>query len=111
MPSPVILILLGIVGWGLWQALQPRSLFVIKLVRGEPRVIRGTVTRAFLGQIKELCDHHGVRRGTVRGELRAAGVGLDLRGPFPPECRQQMRNIWVNSGWSGGPSQRRRSKS
>ncbi|MGO9599530.1 MAG: DUF3634 family protein [Isosphaeraceae bacterium] len=110
MPSPVILILLGIVGWGLWQALQPRCLFVIKLVRGEPRVIRGTVTRAFLGQIKELCEHHGVSRGTVRCQFRAAGVGLDLRGPFPPECRQQMRNIWVNSGWSGGPSQRRRAR-
>ncbi|MGZ3487977.1 MAG: DUF3634 family protein [Isosphaeraceae bacterium] len=103
-------ILLAVVGYGLWQALQPPCLFVIRVVQGQPRAIHGMVTRAFLGQIKELCDQHGVRRGTVRGQLRGAGITLDLRGPFPPECRQQMRNLWVNTGWSGGPSFRRRSR-
>ena len=30
-------------------------------------MVRGKVTRAFLQQIGETCDHHGVRHGVVRG--------------------------------------------
>jgi hypothetical protein len=103
----ITLTLLGLVGWGIWQACQPRSVFVIRIEGGEPRAVRGTVTKAFLGEVRELCRHHGVTRGSVRGQLRGTRIALDLRGPFPPVCRQQLRNVWAISGWSAGRPPRR----
>jgi hypothetical protein len=108
MHSLVTLALLGLIGWGVWQACQARSIFVIRIEGGHPRVLRGTVTRAFLNQISELCHHHGITRGTVLGRVRGSQISLELKGPFPPACRQQMRNMWVVSGWSAGRTKTRR---
>ncbi len=98
----VTLALLGLIGWAIWLACQPRSVFVIRIEGGQPRVVRGTATKAFLAEIRALCLHHGVTQGTVRGEVHGSQIGLNLRGPFPPACRQQLRNVWVMSGWSPG---------
>jgi hypothetical protein len=105
----VTMALLGLIGWGIWQALQPRSAFVIRVELGQPRVVRGTVTKAFLGEIRALCQHHDVSHGTVRGQVKGAGIGLDLQGPFPPAFRQQLRNVWAMCGWSAGRPAGRRS--
>jgi hypothetical protein len=102
------LALLGLIGWAIWQACQPRDAFVIRLERGEPRVVRGTVTKAFVGEVRALGRHHGVRHGTIRGQVRGNQIGITLQGPFPPEYRQQLRNIWGMSGWSAGRSHGRR---
>jgi hypothetical protein len=104
----ITLALLGLVGWGVWQALQPRSIFEVRIERGSPRVVRGTVTRAFLRRIGEACLDHGVARGAVRGRLRGSQITLDFKGPFPPACCQQLRNYWVIAGWSSGPTKGRR---
>ena len=101
------LALLGMIGWGVWQALQPRSVFVVKVDRGVPRVTHGHVTRAFLASIGEACRHHGVTRGTVRGKAHGNQIALEFRGDFPAPCRQQLRNVWVMSGWAAGRSRRR----
>jgi hypothetical protein len=98
----VSLALVGLVGWAVWKACQPRSVFRIRIDAGEPRVVSGTVTKSFLGEIRDLCQHHGVTKGTILGQPRGTQIALELRGPFPPECRQQLRNIWVMSGWSAG---------
>lgn len=94
------------VGWGVWRALQPRSTFVVKVVNGVPRVTQGNVTRAFLSSVGDACRHHGVIRGTIRGQAQGNQVSLDFHGDFPAPCRQQLRNIWVMSGWAGGRSRR-----
>jgi Protein of unknown function (DUF3634) len=104
----ITLALLGLIGWGIWRACQPRLAFVIRLEEGRPRVVQGTVTKAFLGEIRQLCMHHGVTRGIVRGQVRGTQIALELRGPFPPEYRQQLRNIWAMSGWSAGRAARKR---
>ena len=101
------LALLGLIGWGVWQACRPRSVFVVEVEDGIPRVIRGRVTRAFLSSIHEACRHHDVTRGSIRGRAHGDQVALDFRGAFPDACRQQLRNVWVISGWSSGPRGKR----
>lgn len=97
--SLISVVLLSLLGWGIWQACQPRYAFVIQLERGRPRVARGYVTKAFLNEVRELCHFHGVARGAVRGRRRGAQIALEVSGPFSPECRQQLRNLWGISGW------------
>jgi hypothetical protein len=104
----IALVLAGIVGWALWQVYQPRSVFVVRLADGHPRIVRGTVTRAFLSQVDEICQHHGVTEGTIRGQERGNQIALEMRGPFSPACRQQIRNLWVMSGWAAKSANRRR---
>jgi hypothetical protein len=104
----VTLLLLGLIGWGLWQACQPRSVFVVRIENGTPKAVRGAVTRAFLGAVAESCHQHGVVRGVVMGKAHGRQIALEFKGDFPTACRQQIRNVWVNSGWSapGGKTRR-----
>ncbi|MFO0887869.1 MAG: DUF3634 family protein [Isosphaeraceae bacterium] len=94
--------LLGVVGFAIWRACAPRAAFVIRLRSGEPHVVRGRVTTSFLAEVRDLCRHHGVARGSIRGLPRDGRIALDLRGPFPPAFRQQLRNVWAITGWSAG---------
>jgi hypothetical protein len=102
------LLLFGLIGWAILRACHRRPVFVIRIQEGQPRVVRGTVTKAFLGEIRALCLHHGVTRGTVRGQIHGNQIGLDLSGPIPPEYKQQLRNVWVMSGWSTARHLKRR---
>ena len=89
-----------LVAWGLWTACRPRSSFVVRIDAGVPRVARGKVTNAFVQEIGEVCNRHGVSRGTVRGIAKGCRIALVFSGRVPEPCRQQLRNIWNLSGWS-----------
>jgi hypothetical protein len=102
-----LLALVLIVVWGLYSAVQPRPVFVVRVEDGKARAVRGKVTPAFLQQIGETCDRHAVRRGVVRGVANGSRIALAFSGDIPPSCRQQLRNIWHLSGWSAGPSRSR----
>jgi hypothetical protein len=99
--------LAALAAWGLWTALRPRSVFVVRIKGGVPRVVRGTVTRAFLLQIGETCKRHGVSRGSVRGVAKGQTIAIACAGSMPPACQQQLRNLWALSGWSAVPRVRR----
>jgi hypothetical protein len=95
-----ILLQLGVaalVAWALWTALRPRSAFVVRVRGGAPQVIRGTVSRAFLHEIGETCTRHGVTDGLVRGVVTRGRVALAFSTGIPPHCRQQLRNLWVQT--------------
>jgi len=104
----VTLLLLGLIVWALWQACQPRSIFVVRIDNGTAKVVRGVVTRAFLGAVAESCHHHGVVRGAVIGKAHGRQIALEFKGGFPAACRQQLRNVWVNTGWSAPQGKPRR---
>jgi hypothetical protein len=91
-----------VVAWGVWSACQPRPIFVVRVQDGIPRVVRGKVTQAFLHQIGETCDRHGVTHGVVRGVANGSRIALTFSADIPAACRQQLRNIWNLSGWSAG---------
>jgi len=93
-----LLALVLIVVWGLFSALQPRPVFVVRVEAGKVRLVRGKVSQAFLQQIGETCDRHGVRRGVVRGVANGSRIALTFSGAIPPNCRQQLRNLWHLTG-------------
>jgi hypothetical protein len=93
-------LLLAAVGGAIWAATRPRSAFLVRLVDGSPRAVRGKVTAAFLAEIRDVCRRHCVNSGAIRGVMRNGRIALSFSGPFPPGCQQQLRNTWVAQGWS-----------
>jgi hypothetical protein len=100
--------LAALVVWALWTALRPRSAFIVRIKGGVPRVAEGTVTRAFLQEIAETCERHGVSHGVVRGVVKGQRITLAFPRGMPPPCQQQLRNIWALSGWSVGTRRKQR---
>jgi Protein of unknown function (DUF3634) len=96
----VPLLLFSAVAVAVWWAATQRSAFVVRLVDGSPRAVRGKVTSAFLGEIGDVCRRHAVASGTIRGVVRQGRIALSFSGSFPPGCRQQLRNVWSAQGWS-----------
>jgi hypothetical protein len=86
----------------LWHAGQARSLFVVRLARGEPRAAAGTVTRAFLAEVRAIATRHGVTRGRIAGVEQGTDIRLVFSRHFPPVSRQQLRNWWGIHGWRAG---------
>ena len=95
----LFLILAAMVVWAIWRAGQPRRIFVVKVRAGEPQVIAGTVTPAFLQQLREIAGVHGVKKATVRGVARGRRIALQFSQQFPGSACQQLRNWWAISGW------------
>jgi hypothetical protein len=93
---PVKLAVLGAVAWAVWKLVQPRSVFVIDLVDGDPRVTSGKVTPAALNQLASICREQGVLRGRIRGVMRRdRSVALRFSREFSPGVQQQIRNWWA----------------
>lgn len=101
-PQAILLLGAGVVVWALWRSAQGRALFVIKIVKGEPRSTAGTVTRAFLGEVREIAALHGVMRGRVAGVQSGTQIRLEFSDDFPQAGRQQLRNWWGIHGWKAG---------
>jgi hypothetical protein len=95
---------LGIVVAAVWIALQPRCAFVIQIIQGTPKAVRGKVTAAFLEQVHEVCQQNGVRYGSVRGLIRGRRISLGFSRNIPPAGQQRLRNWWANWGWSAKPA-------
>jgi hypothetical protein len=93
--------------WAFWVAFRPRYAFVVRVGGGMPRAVKGTVTAAFLEQVRRVCAEQGVICGTVRGRVRGRRISLTFSG-FPPPAQQQLRNWWALSGWLAAPVRDRR---
>lgn len=108
MSSLLIVLVVGLVGWGLYAACRPRAEFVIRIEDGRPRAARGKVARGFLLDVGDACERHDVRRGTIAGIAQGRQIHLRFSGPIPPVCRQQLRNLWNITRWPAGSSPPRR---
>jgi hypothetical protein len=97
------LFVLAMIAAGVWFAMQPRCAFVVRIAQGHPKAVRGKVTPAFLDQVRETCERHGVQNGTVRGLIRGKRICLSFSRSLPPPGQQQLRNWWANWGWSAKP--------
>jgi hypothetical protein len=94
----VKLVILGLVAAAFWWACQPQYQFVIRIEKGEARVVRGKVTAAFLERAKEVCSAHHVHRGWIGGVQRGKRIALHFARSIPHFCQQQLRNQWVLHG-------------
>jgi hypothetical protein len=92
------LLVLGFIAAALWWACQPRYVFLVRLVGGEPRVARGKVTAAFLQMVREVCAPAGVRHGWVGGVTRGRRIALHFSRSIPRSCQQRLRNQHVLNG-------------
>ena len=106
----VKVVIAGFVLWAIWSLLQPRSIFKVRVKDGIAETAKGTVTAAFLEQVRETCMSHGVKRALVRGIVRGRRIALAFSRGMPPAAQQQLRNWWVVSGWppAQGVERRRR---
>jgi hypothetical protein len=95
------LVIAGFVLWAIWYLVQPRCAFLIQIVGGKPRIVRGKVTEAFLAELRETCNRNSVENGAVRGVLRGRRISLTFSSGIPPGAQQQIRNWWALSGWGG----------
>ena len=95
----VVLLVVGFVVWVFWRSLQPRRVFVVRIGGGQPRVVAGKVTPAFLRHIGDVAHENGVRDGRVSGVERGRRIGLEFSRQFPAAGRQQLRNSWAVLGW------------
>jgi hypothetical protein len=87
----------------LWFAVQPRCAFVVRIRHGHAKTVRGKVTAAFLDQIRDTCEQHGVQNGTIRGLIHGKRITLNFSRTLPLSGQQQLRNWWANWGWSAKP--------
>ncbi len=101
------LLVLGAIVTAVWLALQPRCAFVVRIVQGVPKTVRGKATASFLEQVREVCQQHEVQGGTVRGVIRGRLISLSFSGNIPAAGQQQLRNWWANWGWSAKPMRTR----
>jgi hypothetical protein len=91
-------LVVGFVVWMVWSVLQPHYVFDIRIDRGRPRVRRGKVTAAFVGQVAEACQDGGVDRGWIGGVRLGQRVALRFSRHFPPGLQQRLRNEWQTAG-------------
>lgn len=91
----VNVVVLALVVGGLWLAIQPRYVFVVRIEGGTARVSKGKVTPAFLAEIGRACDEFGTARGWVGGVQRGKRVALAFSRNIPHPCRQRLRNLWI----------------
>lgn len=99
----VKLAIIGFFIWAAWTLSQPRCLFTVRIVGGEPTASTGVVTQAFLGHVRELCREYSVERGSIRGLVRGPRISLSFSREIPTEARQALRNWWAISGWLAVP--------
>jgi hypothetical protein len=102
------LVVVAAVVWACWSAFQPSCTFIVRIIDGMPRTVKGTVTAAFLEEVRRICHDHGVRNGAVRGIVNRNRISLAFSGGIPPAGQQQLRNWWAISGWSNRPRAARR---
>jgi hypothetical protein len=89
----------GLVVAAVWYASLPPIVFVVRVVGGEPRAVRGKVSGPFLDAVAEMCRQHGITAGTVTGVAHGQRIALRFSSGIPEACRQQLRNWWSHSGW------------
>jgi Protein of unknown function (DUF3634) len=100
LPAVLLITLTVLVLWGLWSVARPRAAFVVRIANGTPHVAHGTVTQAFLQEMREVCGRNQVKNGVVRGVVKDRRIALEFSDGMPAPCRQQLRNLWLMSGWS-----------
>ena len=103
----VFFLILAAIGWAVWRLGPESALFVVRIDRGEPHAVSGTVTPAFLSVLREVAAQHRIANARIRGVAAGKQVRLEFSRQFPPAACQQVRNWWGVSGWRSAPRRQR----
>jgi hypothetical protein len=88
-------VLLAVAGGIIWAVWRGRADFVIRIADGQPQAAQGKVAGAFLKDLQEICERQGITQGRIRGVRSGRSVSLEFSRTIPPNCRQQIRNVWT----------------
>jgi hypothetical protein len=91
-----VLVLLAVVFS--WRVSARGRVFDIRVRGRVPFLVRGKVSQAFIAELTEILQRHGVRRGRIYGARRRGTVGLGFSRGIPPAARQALRNVWTLHG-------------
>lgn len=99
MATLVEVIVVALIAFAIWRLCRPQPAFVVRVENGAPRATKGTVTRAFLEEVRSICEAFEIRSGRVRGVVRDGRIRLEFSSAFPPPSQQRLRNWWAMEGW------------
>jgi hypothetical protein len=91
-----VAIAVAVVAW--WQVIARGRVFVIRVRARTPTVAKGKVSQAFLIELKDVLQRHGVGRGSIYGVRRGRAVLLAFSRGIPQTARQALRNVWALHG-------------
>ena len=90
--SAAALVGLAVVIW--WQVTARGHVFVIRIRNRVPFLTRGKVSQAFVTEMAEVLQTHGVRHGSIYGVRKHGSVVLAFSRGIPVSARQALRNVW-----------------
>lgn len=70
------------------------SLFVIRLDDGQPKILKGRVSGAFLSDLADLAAESDLCDGSVRGKTADGYIRLVISKEISANLQQRIRNIW-----------------
>jgi len=81
-----------------WQIAARGRVFVIRVRNRVPFLTKGKVSQAFVVELADVLQRHGVRRGSIYGVRRRGAVLLGFSRGVPHAARQALRNVWAMHG-------------
>jgi hypothetical protein len=93
------------------KALRPPTVFIVRIVDGNPQAIDGKITPSFLARIQEVAAENAITRGTITGFAHGKFIRLRFSVEIPESAQQQLRNWWATFGWNAPPVGRPRCSS
>jgi len=90
--------LVGAIVAGVWFALQPRYVFLVRVKHGIASVTKGKATPAFLEEIDQACREAALTHGRIGGIRRGKRVILTFSSNIPASLQQRLRNTWLLHG-------------
>lgn len=96
MDTTVRIIVAMLVVGGIWLAIRPKYAFLVRIRDGVPHVVKGRLTATHVKDIADVLQSAEITRGWVAGTRRSLRTVLVFSSNIPKQCRQQLRNLWVN---------------
>src|SRR6476646_7381785 len=90
-----VVVLAGLVAW---LVTARGRVFVIRIRNRVPFLTRGKVSQAFVVELADVLQRHGVRHGAIYGVRRRGAVLLGFSRSIPTGARQALRNVWAMHG-------------
>jgi hypothetical protein len=81
-----------------WRVGAHGRVFVIRVRNRVPFQTKGKVSQAFVVELADVLQRHGVRRGSIYGVRRRGAVMLGFSRGIPQTARQALRNVWAMHG-------------
>ena len=84
----------GIVLFGVFKALMPRTIFTATMVERKLRIVKGKAPRGFVPECEELLLSHNICEAKIKCVDQQGRLSLKFSNNIPAPLQQRMRNVW-----------------